>query len=120
MCIRDRSEYAPFTRRVLEQLPDLKIIANSAMGVDNIALDAAKELGIAVTNVPDYCFDEVAEHAMALILSTLRNIPGYNEKVRKLSLIHIYLTSGFAFLTDFDHVPKFLLYCTGKCCIIST
>ena len=77
------SEYAPFTRRVLEQLPDLKIIANSAMGVDNIDLDAAKELGIAVTNLPDYCFDEVAEHAMALILSTLRNIPGYNEKVRK-------------------------------------
>ena len=37
------SEYAPFTRRVLEQLPDLKIIANSAMGVDNIDLDAAKE-----------------------------------------------------------------------------
>ena len=77
------SEYAPYTRRVLEALPDLKIIANSAMGVDNIDLDAAKELGIAVANVPDYCFDEVAEHAMALILSTLRNIPGYNEKVRK-------------------------------------
>ena len=75
-CPRMRRWSAP--RRVLEQLPDLKIIANSAMGVDNIDLDAAKELGIAVTNVPDYCFDEVAEHAMALILSTLRNIPGYN------------------------------------------
>ena len=77
------SEYAPYTRRVLEALPDLKIISNSAMGVDNIDLDAAKELGITVANVPDYCFDEVAEHAMALILATLRNIPVYNEKVRK-------------------------------------
>lgn len=77
------SEYAPFTRRVLEQLPDLKIIANSAMGVDNIDLAAARELGIAVANVPDYCFDEVAEHAMALILCLLRNICGYNDKVTK-------------------------------------
>jgi len=51
--------------------------------VDNIDLAAAKELGIAVANVPDYCFDEVAEHAMALILATLRNICGYNEKVTK-------------------------------------
>ena len=47
------SEYAPYTRRVLEALPDLKIISNSAMGVDNIDLDAAKELGITVANVPD-------------------------------------------------------------------
>lgn len=75
------SEYAPFTRRVMEQLPDLKIISNSAMGVDNIDLVAARELGIAVANVPDYCFDEVAEHAMALIVSQLRNICDYNEKV---------------------------------------
>lgn len=75
------SEYAPFTRRVMERLPGLKIISNSAMGVDNIDLEAARELGIAVANVPDYCFDEVAEHAMALILSALRNICGYNEKV---------------------------------------
>ena len=68
------SEYGPYTRNVLEQLPNLKIISNSAMGVDNIDLAAAKDLGIAVANVPDYCFDEVAEHAMALILAALRNI----------------------------------------------
>ena len=75
------SEYGPYTRKVLEQLPKLKIISNSAMGVDNIDLAAAKDLGIAVANVPDYCFDEVAEHAMALILAALRNICGYNQKV---------------------------------------
>ena len=77
------SEYGPYTRRVLEQLPNLKIIANSAMGVDNIDLAAAKELGIAVANVPDYCFYEVAEHAMALILAALRNIVGYDNKVHQ-------------------------------------
>ncbi len=77
------SEYGPYTRRVLEKLPKLKIIANSAMGVDNVDLVAAKELGIAVTNVPDYCFYEVAEHAMALIIASLRNIVGYNEKVHE-------------------------------------
>ena len=77
------SEYGPYTRRVLEQLPNLKIIANSAMGVDNIDLAAAKELGIAVANVPDYCFYEVAEHAMALILAALRNIVGYDNQVHQ-------------------------------------
>jgi len=77
------SEYGPYTRNVLKQLPKLKIISNTAMGVDNIDLEAAKELGIAVANVPDYCFFEVAEHAMALILSALRNIPAYNEKVHQ-------------------------------------
>ena len=77
------SEYGPYTRRVLEKLPKLKIISNSAMGVDNIDLAAAKELGIAVANVPDYCFFEVAEHAMALMISTLRNIVGYDRKVHE-------------------------------------
>ena len=77
------SEYAPFTRRVLEALsPDLKMISNTAMGVDNIDLDAAKELGIAVANVPDYCFDEVSEHAVALMMAALRYIPGYDLSVK--------------------------------------
>ncbi|MBQ1407352.1 MAG: C-terminal binding protein [Eubacterium sp.] len=77
------SEYAPFTRRVLEALPDLKIISSTAMGYDNIDVEAAKELGITVANVPDYCFDEVAEHAMALALGALRNIPGYDKSVKE-------------------------------------
>lgn len=76
------SEYGPYTRKVLEQLPNLKIISNSAMGVDNIDLEACKDLGIAVANVPRYCIHEVAEHIAALILSMLRWIPGYDKSVK--------------------------------------
>jgi len=75
------SEYADFSRKVMEQLPDLKIIANSTIGVDNIDLEAAKDLGISVANVPNYCVHEVAEHAMALIAALLRNIVWYDRKV---------------------------------------
>ena len=44
------------------------------MGVDNIAVDTATEMGIAVTSVPDYCVDEVADHVMALLLALNRRV----------------------------------------------
>ena len=71
------AEYGQFTERVFRALPNLKIVSNYAMGVDNIDVEAAKAAGVAVTNSPDYCFDEVAEHGMALISALLRNIVGY-------------------------------------------
>ena len=51
-----------------------KIIARYAIGVDNIDLDAAKAKGIVVSNVPDYCLEEVSDTAMAHILNSLRAI----------------------------------------------
>jgi D-3-phosphoglycerate dehydrogenase len=77
------AEYAPLTRRVLEQLKKVKIISNTAIGVDNIDVAAAKDLGIAVANVPNYCAYEVADHAMALMLASMRNIVVYERKVRQ-------------------------------------
>lgn len=71
------AEYGQFTERVFRALPNLKIVSNYAMGVDNIDVEAAKAAGVAVTNSPDYCFDEVAEHGMTLISALLRNIVGY-------------------------------------------
>lgn len=71
------SEYAPFTKKVFEACPKLKIVSNRAMGFDNVNLDDARECKVAIANVPDYCFDEVAEHAITLIVSLLRNVPGY-------------------------------------------
>ena len=76
------AEYGQFTAQVFQALPELRIVSNYAMGVDNIDLEAAKAAGIAVTNSPDYCFDEVAEHGMALIISLLRNIVGYAWDVK--------------------------------------
>jgi D-3-phosphoglycerate dehydrogenase / 2-oxoglutarate reductase len=64
----------PMTRGVIEQLDRCKVISRYAVGIDHIDLDAATDKGIVVTHVPDYCTAEVADHAMALILSLNRRI----------------------------------------------
>lgn len=70
------------TRRVVEALPSCRIIARAGIGVDAIALDAATEKGILVTNVPDYCVDEVSLQAVALLLACARKIPYLDRRVR--------------------------------------
>lgn len=60
-----------------------EIIARQGIGFDNIDLLKTKEKGIVVTNVPDYCLDEVSDYAMSLMLSLLRHIPTYDKHVRK-------------------------------------
>jgi D-3-phosphoglycerate dehydrogenase / 2-oxoglutarate reductase len=59
-----------------------KAIGRFGLGVDNIDLPAAKELGIAVNYVPDYCLREVSDHAMALLLALARKIPFSNKLVQ--------------------------------------
>ncbi len=61
----------------------LQVIGRYGIGVDNIAVDEATRLGIPVTNVPDYCVDEVAEHALALILAHERGICRFDAGVRE-------------------------------------
>jgi D-3-phosphoglycerate dehydrogenase len=63
------------TRKVLEALPRLKMVGRSGVGVDSVDLEAATELGIAVTNTPGINTSEVADHAMALLLSITRQVP---------------------------------------------
>src|SRR3972149_9983618 len=67
--------YAKLTRELISQLTKCKAIGRFGLGVDNIDLPAAKEKGIAVNYVPDYCIREVSDHAMALLLSLIRKIP---------------------------------------------
>lgn len=64
----------PFSRKVLEQAVHLKIIANYAVGYDNIDVSAAKELGIRVSNTPGVLTDATADLAMSLLLTTARKI----------------------------------------------
>jgi D-3-phosphoglycerate dehydrogenase len=66
--------YAKMTARVIEKLDRCKIIARYGIGVDNVDLAAASKARILVTNVPDYCVDEVSDHALALILALARQI----------------------------------------------
>lgn len=59
----------PFTRRLLAALPRCRVIAGIGIGYDQTDVEAATELGIAVTNVPDYCLDEVSGLAIAMMLA---------------------------------------------------
>src|SRR4029450_6297962 len=74
--------YAKMTARVIEKLQRCKIIARYGIGVDNVDLVAANKARILVTNVPDYCVDEVSDHALALVLSLARRIVAANARVK--------------------------------------
>src|ERR1700730_2160404 len=64
------------TAEIISQLDKCKVIANGGVGVDRVDLDAATARGIVVTNVPDVFIDEVANHAMMLLLClTKKTIP---------------------------------------------
>lgn len=68
-------QYAPITRRVLRAAPGVRAVVRYGVGLDNVDLDAAGELGVAALNVPGYGSAEVADHTMALLLASLRRIP---------------------------------------------
>ena len=73
----------PVPRKVIENLERCRLISNTQIGYDSIDTMAATEQGILVTNVPDYCVEEVSDHAMALILACSRKIVQLNEAAKK-------------------------------------
>jgi len=74
--------YAPITAEVINSLTKCKIMVRTGIGFNNIDLEAASRKGIMVANVPDYCQDEVADHAMALFLSGVRKVAFLNARVK--------------------------------------
>jgi D-3-phosphoglycerate dehydrogenase len=74
--------YAKLPGELLRQLTRCRAIGRFGLGVDNIDLPAAKELGIAVNYVPDYCLREVSDHAMALLLALARKVTLANKLVQ--------------------------------------
>jgi D-3-phosphoglycerate dehydrogenase len=75
--------YLPWDAEAIGRLERCRIIARYGIGFDNVDLEAAREAGIVVTNVPDYSVEEVSVHALALLLSALRKIPWADRKVRE-------------------------------------
>jgi D-3-phosphoglycerate dehydrogenase len=67
---------------VLGAAPKCRIVARFGIGLDNIDVDFATRRGMLVTNVPDYCLEEVAEHALALILSLGRKVAYYHQQTK--------------------------------------
>ena len=72
--------YAKITADMIQQMPRCRIISRFGIGVDNVDLAAATSAGIVVTKVPDYCIDEVSDHALALLLALVRKIPSSSAR----------------------------------------
>jgi D-3-phosphoglycerate dehydrogenase len=76
-------QFTPITRRIIENLSKCKVIVRYAIGLDIIDISAATEHRIMVANVPDYCINEVADQAMALMLAVTRKIKIAAEEVAR-------------------------------------
>jgi D-3-phosphoglycerate dehydrogenase len=72
----------PLGKRALGRLRRLKVIARYGTGYDNVDVDAATVSGVVVTIVPDYCIGEVADHAAALLLASIRKLTRRDRAVR--------------------------------------
>ena len=77
-----QATYQPFTRRVFESLANLKLVTSVGVGYDRLDVDAATEFGVLAANVPDFCLEEVSDHAMALILTCTRRVCQINQIVK--------------------------------------
>ncbi|MBI2467101.1 MAG: C-terminal binding protein [Candidatus Rokubacteria bacterium] len=75
-------QYGDVSRRVIEGLPRLRVVVRYGVGVDGIDVEAATARGIPVVNVPDYGTDEVANHAVALLLALARKLARLDRQTR--------------------------------------
>ena len=106
--------YAKLPGDLLRELKRCKVIGRFGLGVDNIDIPAAAALGITVTYVPDYCMQEVSDHAMALLLSLVRKVPLSNKLVQSgrwevPPVVPIHRLSGRVLgLVGFGNIPRTL------------
>ena len=75
------------TTAVVRAAERCQVIGRCGIGLDNIDVGTATELGIVVTNVPAYCIDEVSDHAMALLLACARKISMFDREVKRGSWV---------------------------------
>jgi len=75
--------YQRLTRKVMEGLDKCKLIVSIGIGFDYLDVEAATERGILTANVPDFCLEEVSDHAMALMLACTRQIVRLNKTVKE-------------------------------------
>lgn len=88
--------YSQISRKVIEALPNLKLIVTRSVGYDHIDLKAAKENNIIVCNVPDYGSHVIAEHVFALLLSGLRHIEEGDNRVERYKKFNFSGLRGMA------------------------
>lgn len=78
-CDAIMNQYARVGARTIAAMTRCRVIARYGVGVDIVDVDAATKRGIVVTNVRDYCTEEVADHAIALWLTLARKLPQYDR-----------------------------------------
>ncbi len=106
------TEYTDLGEEQFSRLPDLRIISLQSIGYDEIDTKAARAHHIDVTNAPGYCAEDVATHAMALLLAFVRQIPMFDTAVRDgkwdpYQGRTMYRLSGkHAGLISFGHIPQ--------------
>lgn len=74
--------FREISAELLEVASNCKVASRYGIGVDNIDIKKCTELGIVVTNIPDYCLEEVSDHAIAMILSLNRRINDHSNMVK--------------------------------------
>ena len=84
--------FAKVTDKVIRTATKCVVIGRFGVGTDNIAVDTATELGIAVTYVPDYCIEEVSDHVLAILHTWNRKISIFDQSVKKNGWGHLGLT----------------------------
>ena len=77
------TQYAPITARVMDGLSELRMVGRYGVGYDVVDVEAARERGLWVANVPDYGTEEVASHALSMAFALLRHLPLYDRAVRE-------------------------------------
>lgn len=75
--------WAHVTENVIRAATDCRLICRMGIGLDNIDITTATSLKIPVTNVPDYCVEEVADHTLALLLSLTRNVAFFHFRTKR-------------------------------------
>lgn len=68
------TQFAPIHAEVISEMRQAKVIVRYGIGYDTVDVKAARERGIPVCNIPDYCIDEVADHTLAFILGVTRQV----------------------------------------------
>lgn len=75
--------WAQVTPAVVQAATECQLICRMGIGLDNIAIPEASARGIPVTNVPDYCVEEVADHTLGLLLAVTRNIAFFHHRTKR-------------------------------------
>lgn len=76
-------DYAPIGENVFKSLPKLKVVARYGVGFDNVDVQAATKYSVCVINVPNFCVEEVSDHAFALLMACVRKILLFDRWVKK-------------------------------------